>query len=729
MVLLGGRILCRSLVFRLPLDTAVGVHAPNDAVGLGEDFAPFFDERLHLSDELFLVQLLLWRALRPVDLVGDHPEDGLDLVERLLDGGGELAGKLPVLFGLLSLLLVFGRLLWFGRNVLEETDVANGHALGIDHVPVVVNLLPGANAQVAADQLANDVAVLVDDVALAVDSAPGKGILLLLDHGLLPPLRRAQDVAVLVDDIPVLVHGPAVQDLAVAAGSLARSLALRLGDQFGASYLLARLAHDVALFVAHAAYESLDVALDDPAKDLTVSVYDVAGFVNSLSSQGRHVNDLGGDFLWLVPGFGLADDIAATVENVAVLVDAAALHALGVAFNHFANLPALGHDTSVAFNDGIWEVLERREFFGCFIAVGVGDGLRLADDLAGLVPDLSLFIGRPAHQLFGVAVNEPSDNVPLVIDQVAGFVDLGAFEYRKVQRFFSCLACFLCAFFDLLSLCSLACGFILSLTNSKFTQFILAGLNFILINGSLARLSFAQCIFAELTLILTGDFILCLTEGVFTRLSFAQSVFTESTFTPAGNFILPLPEGVLARHGFTFTPAGDLILGLTEGVFTRLSFFQLVLAQVVPSKLTLFMLKLSCLVLTKLVIARSTFDFLERLLSFRSSFNCLLQRLGNIPGVFLRNRSRALGGQGADLFSGVFSSLTQSRLCSSTLVLGSRCHCLSSLLVWGFQPLRLGAEIPLRVGIWSSPPAGSLAAETPSPVWPASGLWPWENLL
>ncbi|KAF5128192.1 hypothetical protein E5D57_009126 [Metarhizium anisopliae] len=648
-MLLGGCVLCRSLVFRLPLDTAVGVHAPDDAVGLGEDFAPFFNERLHLSDELLLVQLLLWRALRPVDLVGDHPEDGLDLIERLLDGGGELAGKLPVLFGLLSLLLVFSRLLWFGRNVLEKTDVANGHAFGIDHVPVVVNLLSEANVQVAADQLANDVAVLVDDVALAVDSAPGKGILLLLDHGLLPPLRRAQDVAVLVDDIAVLIHGPAVQDLAVAAGepahhvtrrrdhlsvpgdgaacqfckgSLARSLALRLGDQFGASYLLARLAHDVALFVAHAADESLDVALDDAAKDLTVSVYDVAGF-------------------------GLADDIAATVENVAVLVDAAALHAFGVAFNHFANLPALGHDTSVAFNDGIWEVLERREFLGCFIAVGVGDGLRLADDLAGLVPDLSFFIGSPAHQLFGVAVHEPSDNVPIVIDQVASFVDLGTFKYREVQWFFSSLSGFLCAFFDLvrglilglveLALFSLACGFILGLTNNIFTQFILAGLNFILSNGSFTRLRFAQCIFAELTLILAGDLIPCLTEGVFTRLSFAQCVFTESTFTPAGNFIICLTEGVLARHSFfylvfaqcifaqlTFTPAGDLILGLTENVFTRPSFFQLVLAQVVPAKLTLFTLKLSWLVLTKLVIARSTFDFLEGLLSFRSSFNCFL---------------------------------------------------------------------------------------------------------
>ncbi|KAJ6446047.1 vacuolar transporter chaperone 4 [Purpureocillium lavendulum] len=456
-VLLGARVLGGRLVLGLALDAAVGVHAADQAVGLGEDLAALLDEGLDLADELLLVELLLGRLLGLVDLVRDHAQDGADLLERLLDGAGELTGQLAVLFGLLALLLVLGRLL---RDVLHERDVADGVALGVDHVAVVVNLLAGADADVAARELADDVVVLVEHVAVAVDAAAGEGVLLLLDLGLLPALGLAQDVAVLVDDVAVLVDGAAVERLAVALrqppddvarrrhdlavlgdgaalqlgkGPVFGALALVLGHQLGLADLVARLAHDVPLLVAHAAHERRHVALDDAPVDGAVGVDHVARLVDALAGQQRAVHDLLGLGLGLVPGLGLADHVAPAVEDVAVLVHLATLEALGVALDDGAHLPALGRDAPVGLDHGVGEVLKRRKRLLGVLLLVVGDGLRLADDLARIVPDVAVLVGRLALQLLGLALGQPPDNVAVVVDEVAGLVDLAALEHGEVD--------------------------------------------------------------------------------------------------------------------------------------------------------------------------------------------------------------------------------------------------------------------------------------------------------
>ena len=75
----------------------------------------------------------------------NHLQNGLDLVDGLLDATGKLAGELSVLLGLFPLCdFLFGFLgLFFNGfrlgDVFDESDVAYDHALLIFDVTVVIN--------------------------------------------------------------------------------------------------------------------------------------------------------------------------------------------------------------------------------------------------------------------------------------------------------------------------------------------------------------------------------------------------------------------------------------------------------------------------------------------------------------------------------------------------------------------------------------------------------------
>src|SRR4051794_49681 len=91
-----------------------------------------------------------------VTYLGDHLADGTDLVETLLKADRHLDSQLLVLLGPLPLLLVLlalglDRLIW---DVLKQRAVADDGALEVVNIAVIINLLAGADLQVARGELA-----------------------------------------------------------------------------------------------------------------------------------------------------------------------------------------------------------------------------------------------------------------------------------------------------------------------------------------------------------------------------------------------------------------------------------------------------------------------------------------------------------------------------------------------------------------------------------------------
>ncbi|ROW04596.1 hypothetical protein VMCG_05073 [Cytospora schulzeri] len=448
------------LVLGVGLDVTVRVEAPDDAVGLAEDVAALLDERADLLDQGLLVALLLGLALHGLDLGRDHLADGLDLVEALLQAHGHLRGELLVLLPLQPLLLLLLRLalgLRLLRDVADQVHVAHRHALGVDHVPVVVDLLARADERVARGQLAHQVALVVDDVALLVDGQARHRALLLLDLLGRPALRLAEHVAVLVDDVTVLVDGTAGKDLGVARdeaaddvagrgddlavlgdgqalqvgeGALLGTLALTLGHELRVAEDVTGLADDLAVLVAHTADHALEITVNNTAVDNAVAVDDVSGLVDTLASKNGKVDlglRLGSGSLFLLPALGLADDVAGLVEDLAIRVDSLALEDLEVTLDDLADLLAVPHDVALAV-DGV--ALEGLKGLGLHhvLELIVGDGLGAADLLAAVVPDLSFLINLAADQVFRDALNDAADSLALVVDDVAELVDRAALQ-------------------------------------------------------------------------------------------------------------------------------------------------------------------------------------------------------------------------------------------------------------------------------------------------------------
>jgi len=185
-VLLGRSLLGVGLVLGVPLDAAIGIHTADHTVGLSQDLATLLNQRLDVLNKILFVALLLGLTLLSVNLVGDHLEDGADLLERLLDSARQLTSKLPVLLSLLaSLLLLLGLLLRLLRllgDVSEEHDVADGLTLGVQNIAIVINLLAGADSSLALDELAHDITVIIEDVSLLGNLLASEGDKLYLLH-------------------------------------------------------------------------------------------------------------------------------------------------------------------------------------------------------------------------------------------------------------------------------------------------------------------------------------------------------------------------------------------------------------------------------------------------------------------------------------------------------------------------------------------------------------------
>ncbi|CAH0047742.1 unnamed protein product [Clonostachys solani] len=395
----------------------------NYAVGLTQDLAALLNQGLDLPDQGLFVQLFLGSTLCTVDLVCDQLAHRSDLVQDLLNASAELSSKLPVLFifflqlgfFLTSLSLLFSLLLNLRRNVLKKRYMANGVALGVDNIAIVI----------ATDKFANDVAILVDNVAFAVHSSTSERIFLLLNLGLLPPFGLSKDVAVFVHDI-------ATREL--CKGAVLGSFALTLRNNLSLADNVARLAAHITFLVAHAANKSGNISFDDAAIDDARRINDVASLVDTLSSQTRAVNYLLSFSFWLIPSLSLTNDIAVSVKDVSILVDLATLEAFGVALNDDADLDAVRGHTTVCLDDGIREILEWCKIL-LLITVARGQRLAPADNLAATIPNVAVLVACPALEVLDVALDNLADNFTFGINQIANLVDFGVLQRAGVTLF------------------------------------------------------------------------------------------------------------------------------------------------------------------------------------------------------------------------------------------------------------------------------------------------------
>ncbi|GKT49543.1 uncharacterized protein ColSpa_09725 [Colletotrichum spaethianum] len=438
---------------------------------LADDVSIFIDNlTLAVDTAAFHRTLFLRKVLEKGDMA-DHTILGVDdvviLVDLLASTNAELtAGKhaqgLTGLANDLTLLvdgLAFHGTLRLG-NILKELDVADNASLGVDDVVVFVDDLAGASLDLSRGKLADDIAILVNDITAAVDLTALHGTLLPLGSGFgLPAFSLTEEVAIAIKDVAILVDGAPEKGLSVTLNKTANNVSRRsnngsvlgdgtsrklrertllctltvaLRDELSTADDVARLAADVTLLVAHAANQLLDITLDDTAVDGTVLVDNVASLVDALACKGRVINHdrrLGFRLRLRLrlPTLGLANGIAALVKNVTLVINLLALQLLRVTLNDATNNVAIEENMTVRFNSRTREVLKRRGLSKLF-TLSLRNRLSLSNDLAGIVPDLATLISLAADKVLEDTRNNTANSFALVVDEVTSLVDLGTLE-------------------------------------------------------------------------------------------------------------------------------------------------------------------------------------------------------------------------------------------------------------------------------------------------------------
>jgi hypothetical protein len=383
--------------------------------------------------------------------IGDLLHDGLDALKGVFANARHLLGELRVFATLPLLVGLILRNLFLFRNVLQESDLTDLVTVVVDDVAVVVNLETSAVTKVTSSESAKDIAVLVADLTLLVDTHASHGVdaaLLLLR---LPALGLTDDVTVLVVDVAILIDLVTDELLDVALGDttddVARwcldstvlnnsglveasewSLGLRVltMGKLSTSDDVAFVIPDLALAINLLASEGSGVAFSDATENGSAGVDDVASLVDSAASKGAEVDLL---LLLLLPWFGMALDVAVLVDDVTVFIDSVSDESLRIALGELANTVAvvvidetiLDHAKSLVSSE--WTLLTLGALVG-------RNDLAAANDLAGVTMDETFAIRLATSELAKVALNELTDRNALAVDEVALLVQGEAIEDR-----------------------------------------------------------------------------------------------------------------------------------------------------------------------------------------------------------------------------------------------------------------------------------------------------------
>lgn len=308
--------------------------------------------------------------------LGDLLAHGLDALERLLADVCHLVRELSILLALAHLLELllsgsFFLLLLLFYNVLQECNLTDLVAVVVDDISVVINLETNAVAKVASGEAAHNVTILIADLTLLVDTAARHGVDAALLLFRLPTFGLTNQVTILVDDLTLLV------DLV--------------------------------------AQELLDIPLNDAANDAAIRRHNVT-FLGNCNVVEASEWSLGGS-VDALHELSASDDVAGIVPDLALAVNLATNHLLGVSLSNAANNGASRVDNIASLVDSA--VRKSREILGLLLLLLPWLGVAL--DVSEFVDDVAILVDREADQALGVTVNELANDVAIgVLDLPAG---------------------------------------------------------------------------------------------------------------------------------------------------------------------------------------------------------------------------------------------------------------------------------------------------------------------
>ena len=301
-----------------------------------------------------------------------------------------------------------------------------------------------------------DVTELIKNVTVLVNAESNKALGVALDN-------LANDVLVLISDLAISNH---TETLETSEDALRLGLALVLGDHLDATNDVAGVIPDLAVVIDLTTVELLRVTLNKTGNRDTFVADDVALLVDGLALEGGQIFRLRSLLLgsvFLLIALGMSNNRALLVEDIAVLVDSTADELLGVALNHVSNaVVVLVLDEAALDNGKALETSERR----LIVTLLLGNGLSTANDVALAVPELALGIAGDTRlgKLLRVTFGELADDVAVAVDHLASLVDLET--VKDGQRWEVVLSSILSVFSSILSIL----GGVLSVFSSVFSS-------------------------------------------------------------------------------------------------------------------------------------------------------------------------------------------------------------------------------------------------------------------
>jgi hypothetical protein len=245
----------------------------------------------------------------------------------------------------------------------------------------------------------------------------------LLHDGLHALKRVLADLVHLVGELRVLAPLP------LLVGLVFRHLLLLLLDvlqKSDFSDLIAVVVDDVAVVVNFETGAVAKIASSETTKNITVLIAHLTLLVDTHARHWVNATLL----LFRLPSLGLTDNVAVLVVDVAILVDLVASEALEITFDDATNdLTILGLNGTILGNLVVLEASERSLGLG-ILTLGK---LSTSDDVAFVVPDLTLTINLLANHSGRVAFSNAAKDLAGGVDNVASLVDGATSEAAEVS--------------------------------------------------------------------------------------------------------------------------------------------------------------------------------------------------------------------------------------------------------------------------------------------------------
>jgi hypothetical protein len=442
--------------------------------------------------------------------VGDLLADGLDSLESLSADGAHLLSNLAVLLLLLALLLLFlGEFLF--RNLLvfddvcDESDFADLVAVVVNNVTIIIDLEADTVAEVTSSESAHDIAVLITNFTLLVDTASRHGVdgsLLLFG---LPSLGLTEEVTVLVLDLTIFVDlvsdklldiafGDAANDATIGSDNVSLlvdgdtletsegTLGLGVGTlgELGLTNDISSVVPDLTLAVNLLANHGRRVTLGDTANDGTGRVDDIATLVDSAASQGGEV--LSGLLLFL-PRLSVSLGVTVLVGDITILVDGKAYETLDVTLGNDTDAVALGV-LNVALLVDVEAFKSSERTFRSGNAFILRENLATTDNLASIAVDVALFVAAATSELLDVTLDKLTKRDAVFVDDESllvqlltikdGVVDRGGFLFLVRLSVALCVAVLVV---DVAILVNLEADKLLHITFSDLSDTVVLGIN------------------------------------------------------------------------------------------------------------------------------------------------------------------------------------------------------------------------------------------------------------